>query len=138
METLGALRQYGLHIPGEYLERLVADLSRATGISIDLEPIRGTPDLPLGAASEVGYALFRHTRDPEIFILVDLEDVDILNAIVVRCRVETSPVVKEVMLRWDALARAAYDDTPRSDLQDTLDDPDSDARIMAERYGLDL
>ncbi len=108
------MKEFDNCIPGEYLKDVVLELSTVMGIDVDYEEI-------LKASKndgEPGVHCVCIFKKGNSFILVDVQNIDILKGIVIRCEDTISDNVKAVILKWDILARKRYHQEIRDDIED--------------------
>lgn len=129
--------QYEIQYPSEYTEPLVTELGSLMGIEIDIEALKKAMSNDGSEPSKDTYCLFTQDKDGD-FILLDCLNIDVLYAIVVRCKAAIHEEVKQVLLKWDNLARSEYHQDSRKDLDNTMADEDSDFCQIVELYELNL
>lgn len=137
MNSTNEQMQYEIQYPSEYTEPLVTELGNLMGIDIDIEKLKKAMSNDGTEPSEDTYCLFVQSQSGD-FILLDCLNIDVLYAIVVRCKDKIHEDVKTTLLKWDNLARTEYRQELREDLDNTMSDEESDFRQIVELYDLKI
>lgn len=94
------LRQYAIHFPGDYSEQIALDVGKVMGILIDTELIKKTIWNRGRKPGEESICIFSDSNDKRCFILLECDPGDWIYTIIVRCSVDRSIIVKELLLDW--------------------------------------
>lgn len=110
------MKQFELGVPGEYLKDLLEEVSVASGIAIDYEKVKEAANNN-GEPGENCVCIFRKN---DSFILVDVQNIDWLKGFVIRCEDDIANTVKDIVLKWDVIARKQYHQEIQTDIEDAF------------------
>ena len=94
------LRQYSITFPGDYSEQITVDVGKIMSIPVDVEMINHTISDRRRKKGEESVCFFNDISNQRCFILLDCNPGDWIYSITVRCTIETSEKVREVLLSW--------------------------------------
>lgn len=108
------MKEFDNCVPEEYLKELVLEVADIMDVNIDFKEIIRAADND-GEPGEHCVCIFKKETS---FILVDVQNLDILKNIVVRCEDNISDKVKVAILKWDTIARKRYQQAIRVNIED--------------------
>ncbi len=100
LERYDDLRQYSITFPSDYSEKIAADVGKIMNIQVDTEMIHKMIWTDRSKQGEENICLFKDTKDERCFILLDCNPFDWIFSMSVRCTIDSSEKVSEVMLYW--------------------------------------
>lgn len=112
------MNQYEICFPREYTDEIVYEVLIELGLQYDTEKLKSAKSNN-GKEGANCVAFFKNNVTNE-FVLVDCQNHDYLYSIVVRCTKEHSINAKNILLKWDNLARKEYGQDLQDDLSDNI------------------
>ena len=100
LEKYNDLRQYSITFPGDYSEEIAADVGKVMNIQVDTEMIHKIIWTRHRKRGEESICLFNDAKDERCFILVDCNPGDWIYSMSVRCTIDNSEKISEVLLNW--------------------------------------
>ena len=124
--------QYEMFFTNEYIEEIVTDLGNAMQINFSLQDVdRAMQERDKHSVNNVLFL-----KKGEQFIWIDCNDKDWIFPLVVRCDEQEKEKVKEIMMKWDNLIRAEYNQKLTSDLYDVYGKEDNFLKQIEDYYNV--
>ncbi|MDE7254223.1 MAG: hypothetical protein K2O32_14960 [Acetatifactor sp.] len=124
--------QYEMFFTNEYIEEIVTDLANAMQINFSLQDVdRAMQERDKHSVNNVLFL-----KKGEQFICIDCNDKDWIFPLVVRCDEQEKEKVKEIMMKWDNLIRAEYNQKLTSDIYDVYGKEDNFLKQIEDYYNV--
>jgi len=94
------LRQYSITFPCDYSEKIAVDVDKVMNIQVDTDMIHKIIWTDLRKKGEENICFFIDAKDERSFILLDCNPGDWIYSMIVRCTIDNSEKVSEVLLNW--------------------------------------